>query len=229
MSLTNVSKPTSLGDVNFSKLITRIAWMAVLAVGAYFLVKNVPRYLVPSEESYGTYYWPRAWYLLPHFAGGLVALVIGPFQFWPRIRNGYPKIHRIMGRIYLCSILLAASGGFTLAILSLSSHGMAFGSGLLFGATAWFLTSGMAYVAIRRRNFVQHKQWMIRSYVVTFAFVSYRFANNVLLSLGMTALTDRRAILGWACWAVPLLVTELVLQSKQVFASGNRVSDGARV
>ena len=33
--------------------------------------------------------------------------------------------------------------------------------------------SGMALIAIRRRNFIQHKEWMIRSYVVTFAFVTF--------------------------------------------------------
>ena len=89
-------------------------------------------------------------------------------------------------------------------------------------AVVWLLTSGMAFAAIRRRNIVQHKQWMIRSYVVTFAFVTFRLGNNLMMYFGVGAQGGRGATLAWACWAIPLLVTELVLQGRQVFATSAR-------
>ncbi len=103
-------------------------WIVVLAIGAYFILDNIPRYLVWSEASYGPYYWPRAEFLLPHLLGGLVAIAIGPFQFWSRIRNNYPKIHRVSGRVYLASVVIGALAGMAMAFTS--GVNLAYASGL---------------------------------------------------------------------------------------------------
>ena len=196
--------------------LTKALWIATLAIGVYFVAVNVPRYLIWSEISYGAYFWPRATILLPHLLGGLVAIVIGPFQFWPRIRNNYPKVHRISGRIYLSAVLVGALGGMGLAVTS--GVNVSYAAGLFALAIAWLMTSGMALASIRRRNFVQHKQWMIRSYVVTFAFVTFRVVGDMLMYFGIGEPAQYYAMLAWGCWAIPLLFTEAVLQGKQVFA-----------
>jgi hypothetical protein len=58
---------------------------------------------------------------------------------------------------------------------------------------------------------------MVRSYVVTFAFVTDRVINNVMLYFGIGQITDR-FLISWASWAVPLLLTEVIIQGKLVFA-----------
>jgi hypothetical protein len=82
---------------------------------------------------------------------------------------------------------------------------------LIYLACAWLVVSGMAYVAVMRRQFAAHREWMIRSYVVTFAFVLFRLMEdlNVYGSLGGEA---QAVMLGWMAWTVPLLITEVVLQ-----------------
>jgi hypothetical protein len=42
------------------------------------------------------------------------------------------------------------------------------------------VTSGLAFVAIKKQLYDQHKEWMIRSYVVTFAFVTFRALQGTL-------------------------------------------------
>jgi hypothetical protein len=210
------SKPASLDNtVSSSRVLTGLAWALAVSIGAFFVLTYVPAYFIWSEKSYGPYFWPRAGILLPHILGGLVAIVMGPFQFSPRIRNSYPKVHRVSGRIYLTAVLVGAIAGIALAMTS--SLGLAYGIGLFSLTIAWLLTSGMALAAIRRRNFIQHKQWMARSYVLTFAFVIFRLGSDLMSVLGVPML-DRFTVMAWACWAVPLLITELVIQSKQVFA-----------
>jgi Predicted membrane protein (DUF2306) len=59
----------------------------------------------------------------------------------------------------------------------------AFGLGGL--ALAWMLTTGMALIAIRRSLVDQHKEWMIRSYVVTFGFVTFRGIIPLLRAAGV--------------------------------------------
>ena len=83
-------------------------------------------------------------------------------------------------------------------------------------ATAWIGTTGMAFLAIRRGLVEQHKEWMIRSYVVTFAFVGFRVIVPALSAAGVSR--DQGAIAAWACWAVPLLITELILQGRKILA-----------
>jgi hypothetical protein len=58
---------------------------------------------------------------------------------------------------------------------------------------------------------------MIRSYVVTTAFVTFRAAFAALQgsAIGENAAA---ALLAWACWAIPLLITEAVLQGRKIHA-----------
>ena len=57
---------------------------------------------------------------------------------------------------------------------------------------------------------------MIRSYVVTFAFVTFRLVFTVLQAAHVGQLQEDLAIASWFCWAVPLLITEAILQGRKV-------------
>jgi uncharacterized membrane protein len=220
-STTIASKTQSSGRaVDFSRILAAFAWAMVLSMVAYFVLREVPRYFVWSEASYGAYYWPRKTVVFPHILMAISAILIGPFQFLSRIRNGYPKVHRILGRIYVVSALLGSASGMVMAIIS--SRGLVNDTGLFGLGLAGLLTTSMAYIAIRNRNFIQHKQWMVRSYVVIFGFVTIRSITSVMLQYGFSNPDDRFGVATWACWAIPLLLTELVIQGRQVFASGTR-------
>ena len=80
---------------------------------------------------------------------------------------------------------------------------------------AWVITCSLAIVAVKRRQFLQHQEWMIRSYVVTFAFVVFRMVMVLLTSLDVGTLVDRLNVASWFCWAVPLLVGEAVIQGRK--------------
>ena len=193
-----------------------LGWALVLGTAAYFLVKNTPRYFVLNAASYGKYFWAKAGWLFPHVVAGTFALVIGPLQFWPRMRRDYLSFHRMAGKIYVTAVAVGSIAAFGMATTIAGKP--AFALGLTGLGVAWLLTTGMAFIAIRRKNIVQHRQWMVRSYVTTFAFISYRLANDVMIAAGLFAYADRQAMLAWGCWAIPLLITEVLLQSKAVFA-----------
>jgi hypothetical protein len=84
---------------------------------------------------------------------------------------------------------------------------------------AWIVTTGLALVSIRRRLIAQHKEWMIRSYVMTFAFVNFRIVAGILQAGGVGTLQEQLTLASWVCWAVPLLITEAILQGRKIFAS----------
>lgn len=195
-----------------------IGWSAVVALALYFIAKNALHYYYggTAHDGYGTF---AGWIRL-HIAAGMAALFAGLAQFRTGLHGGRWAVHRLVGRVYLGSIAVASIAAVTL--LTRTRGGWVFASGLAGLAIAWVATSGLAYIAIRRGNIIQHREWMIRSYVVTFAFVNFRIFYDVLEGLHVGKWHERAAVSSWFCWAVPLLITELVLQGRKVFAAPTR-------
>jgi len=154
----------------------------------------------------------RGWLLL-HITMGMVAILTGPVQLWLGLKDLYPRLHRNLGFAYMAAIVLGSAAGYYLAFHT--SGGVVFGSGLAALATVWLTTIGMAYLAITRHLYEQHKEWMIRSYVVTFGFVTFRAFDGVLAAQGLPLL-DHIGISAWFAWSVPLVVNEVVLQGRKI-------------
>ena len=154
---------------------------AAFILSLYFVWDKALKYFVFTEESYTPYFWPRANWVLVHVVFGMVALLIGPFQFVPGIRNRYLTVHRWMGRTYLLSTLIAGIAGLYMA--STSQINFTYKYGLISLALVWITTGAMAYMSIRNLNITQHREWMIRSYVVTFGFTAFRLMDELLINV----------------------------------------------
>ncbi|MDP9038698.1 MAG: DUF2306 domain-containing protein [Acidobacteriota bacterium] len=185
-----------------------LGWAFITALAAYFFATTVPNYFRFDAVHY-RYYWPARWWLVAHIGGGSLALWMGPLQFSTTLRKRFVKAHRWMGRLYLCGILVGSLGAMYMGFFV--SPNKAFGIALEFLALAWFVTSGMAYLAVMRRQFVAHKEWMIRSYVVTFGFVLFRLGERWQL-FGSLGSAVQPVMLVWVCWAIPVLGAEVALQ-----------------
>jgi len=53
-----------------------------------------------------------------HIAGGIGAVLAGPWQFSQRLRTRNLNLHRWMGRFYLLEVALGSIGGFGMAVVS---------------------------------------------------------------------------------------------------------------
>ena len=187
--------------------------IAALTALGFFVSVALP-YLLLDPAVLARYEPRRAW-LLVHVAAGGVALLTGPVQLWIGLSGGPPRVHRRLGLTYVAAIAIGSVAAFYLA--ATTTLGWGFGSGITGLAVAWVLTTGLAIAAIRRGFVQQHKEWMIRSYVVTFAFVTFRAMWASLQAAGVGTLTEQLAISSWFCWAGPLLAVEAVLQGRRIF------------
>jgi uncharacterized membrane protein len=109
--------------------------------------------------------------LIPHTICGTFALLAGPVQFSSRLRRRYLRFHRALGLMYVVSVFI---GAFTGIALAAGRPGL---PGTSMQAAAWVVCTTAAFVAARNRQIVSHRQWMARSYAVTFTFVSSRVLN----------------------------------------------------
>jgi len=131
--------------------------------------------------------------LIPHTLCGTFALLAGPLQFSTRFRQRHLKLHRILGRIYFGSVIIGALTGVALA------WGRPGLPGTSMQGAAWIVCTTAAVIAARNRQVAVHRQWMARSYAVTFTFVSSRVLNlmpaywshlgDVLSAVGVIAFT----------------------------------------
>jgi uncharacterized membrane protein len=203
----SISTLTSPRRGTRSRIVSYLSWAVLIAAASWFYRIAVARYTHLDAAHYG-HHWNTRWWLLVHLGGGSLALLLGPFQFIRKLRTQYPHIHRWMGRTYLAGILVASIAALYMCIYVTSIPG--FGVSLFFLDVAWLTTSSMALLAALCRQFAVHREWMIRSYVVTFGFVVFRLVqviNPFHLPNGINAVTN-----GWLCWAVPLLFAEVILQ-----------------
>jgi Predicted membrane protein (DUF2306) len=194
-------------------LATIIGWLgaaALLFVGLRFFALSAGHYMIDFSQASYTRYWPDRGYLLVHIIGGSLALLSGPFQIWSGLRRRVLKVHRLIGFTYLGGVVLGSAGAFYMASISPIPT---FGVALTVLAFAWLLTSGMAVLAIKNRRIDVHKEWMIRSYIVTYGFVSFRFIDEMGLFAKLG--NERLATTAWICWTIPLLFAEVAMQWKR--------------
>jgi len=186
------------------------AWCLIIAVIFWFLVHFAAHYYLQYTEDSFDPYWPRRGWLLLHVSGGLLALVVGPWQFWTGLRRRVPRIHRWTGRLFIVGVAVGVTGAAYLAVTT--TYGWPWGVGVGGLAVAWASCTVMAFYAIRRGEIATHREWMIRTYVVTFAFVTDRVLDYGLPPSDIQPEPDRMVTDIWLSWVVPLFAT-IIIQS----------------
>lgn len=206
-----MATPTTAVTSSFNSL-GKGALLLVGVVALYFAYTYVLPYSVWNEQSYG-YYWPNRLPLAAHATGGLLALLAGVFQLWSGFNGRAMSTHPLTGRVYLAGVLVGSLGAL---VLSFTSHlyGFAWGVGLFSLATAWLAITLMALLCIKRRKIRPHKQWMVRSYILTFAFVTFRIATDYIPAetLWNISAQEMAVAMIWPVWVLPLLAYEVYLQ-----------------
>lgn len=115
------------------------------------------------------------WYLFTfrtHIFLGLVAIVIGPFQFMKKIRNNQKTFHRVIGYIYTVSIFFSGLSGLAIAQFAMGGWKTTVGFSIL--SLAWLYTIIKAISSIRVGEVLNHKKWMFLSYGLTFSAITQR-------------------------------------------------------
>lgn len=191
--------------------ISRGLW-AVGAVSSVMIALVSYRYFIPSipEPSNVTgNLMARPW-LLVHAGLAATALLTGPWQFLPRLRVRAPRLHRWLGRIYIFSCVVGGTGGLLLASGATAGPIARAGFGLL--AVVWLVVNLQGLRLAMTGRYAEHRQWMIRSFALTFGAVLLRVYIPISQMMGIEFMTAYRAI-SWLAWVPNLIVAELYLRS----------------
>jgi hypothetical protein len=185
------------------------------AAALWFLYAYAMPYVGVDAGQLGIYQAKHDW-LYAHIIAGTVALLAGPVQLWLGLNRRAPLVHRILGVLYVLAVGVSGTAAFYLA--THTDFGWVFGTGLTAMAFVWVVTTAFAAIAIGFRQIDQHREWVIRSYVVTFAFVTFRILEFGLDLAKVGTLVERMTAASWLSWSVPLFITEAILQGQKLFA-----------
>ena len=128
---------------------------------------------------------------------GAVALRIGLTKNWFRW-------HKPAGYAYIAGGTVAASVALIRSFDTKHTPGLATGTLAAF----WLLFTAMAYRAVRNRIFDEHRDWMIRSYVLAWTFVFCRFWTRA----APASLQGDGSDMIWVTWIAPIMLAEMALQ-----------------
>jgi uncharacterized membrane protein len=184
---------------------------AAISLMLAYAIPHDESFLIHPQDPIWQHYEPFKWWLLPHGMTGACALLLGPMQFSDRLRERFRQFHRVVGRIYVAGVFLAAPLGFYIQFFQ-ERMGVprSFSIAAAADAALWMVTTGIALVFILKGKVQEHRQWMTRSFAVALVFLEVR----VIGGLGGWDNLDFHAneTIVWACLAFSILSADLVLQ-----------------
>lgn len=157
---------------------------------------------------------PVKWLMILHGPAGALALLLAPFQFSDRLRRRSLRLHRILGRLYVAGVVIAAPAAVPIAFI--------LGPPLLVMAAmiqsgGWLLTTAIALYCVRTGNIRQHQEWMTRSYPFAMVFV---FARAIIAIPAIKALGEVGFVsVIWSVIALACFVPSLVISWRAMFKS----------
>lgn len=188
------------------------ALLLVIVLGAagisWFLATDAAVYLRYTPEKYTDYYWSRRAGLILHVGAGTLALTVGLAQVFLGLSGRTRRLHRAFGRFYVFAVLLGVSASCYLAA-TIPAGSPVYSGGLVGLGAAWFITTVIGYRCVIRGDLAGHRAWMLRSFVVTFGFVTLRVVVAIIAGLGLMSEDDANSPAAWLCWVVPLAVLEI--------------------
>ena len=183
-----------------------------------YVLRHNEIFLINTQDPEWQHIHSFRWYLLPHGIAGACALLLAPMQFSDRLRRRFTKLHRVVGRIYVGGVLIAAPFGFYIQYFEERTGApRSFSLAAATQATTWIVTTLVALLLIRQGKVEPHRRWMTRSFAIALVFLEVRVILGVTGWETLGGNVDETVV--WACNVFALLAADIVLQCQELLRS----------
>lgn len=167
-----------------NRTLGRLLWIAVIFLAFIGLAVATRRTIVllrpgalsspknPAADLDAHFASERA-LVLTHILPAMLFMVLGPLQFVRSLRSRYPQIHRWSGRIFLAASAVVGISGLKLAF-GKTIGGLDEKAAITLFGTFFLIALAKALWHALRREFAQHREWMIRGYAIGLAVATIR-------------------------------------------------------
>ncbi|HEV7227192.1 DUF2306 domain-containing protein [Brevundimonas sp.] len=168
---------------------------------------------------------PISW--LAHAWAGVAFGVCGPLQFVRALKGGFGMLHRTAGWIFVLSGAALALSGISLLLQVTPQRTAIIDVGRGIFGLALLLTLFLAVVAIRKRDVLSHRAWVIRAYAVGMGlgtaslvfFPIYLVTGHAPTGFGADALFV-------GSWALNIGLAEAIVRNLRTTAKGSTRAAG---
>jgi uncharacterized membrane protein len=159
---------------------------------------------------------------LVHIFPGLLLMILGPLQFSRKLRERYPKFHRVNGRVFLICAAIVGISALAMSLGMPAIGGVNQAAATTLFATFFLFALGKAFVHIRRREIVLHREWMMRAFGTGLAVATIRPIIGFFFATSrLTGLTTHE-FFGTAFWlgfTLQLMAVEAWIQHTRSLAA----------
>lgn len=201
--------------LNLHRILTTIVWLPIIVFTGlltfntvhYFIYDTTYGFLAEKQAELQNPLWAISFYV--HIATATVCLMVPVFQFLVRITKATHRWHVILGRGYVWSTLLfVCPTGTYMALFAKGGLGAQTGfmaQGILL---AWFTWKG--YQSIKKHQLNTHVEWMVRSYAIATAALTFRLYHLIFIFLGLEYNANYTAA-QWISVVGNLLLAEFII------------------
>jgi len=181
------------------------SWLMLLITLEYWPIRNDAAFLQIKQQYLGIRHWEVAFWI--HVFVSMLPLLAGFTQFTPLILTKIPKVHRLMGRVYVFTVC-CVTGPASLVMAFYANGGITSRIAFVILATLWLATTGMGWREVMRRNFKAHREWMIRSYALTLSAITLRAWKYVIVFIFEPPPMDAYRLVAWLGFVPNILIAE---------------------
>lgn len=149
-----------------------------------------------------------------HITASIIFGLVGAFQFVPTFRNKNKKWHRVSGLILVILGLVSGLTGLWLTIFypHVPTDGEYLYSIRIVVGTAMVICIVLGFISVKRRNFSEHSNWMIRSYALGMGAGTQVLTHLPwFIFVGEPTGLPRDLMMG-AGWGINLIVAEWIIR-----------------
>lgn len=177
----------------------------------YFVLdRNFSLLAFKTSQELNNLAWIIFFYI--HITTSGIALLTGWSQFREEWRKHHTRLHRLLGKIYILAAMTGAVSGIFLGFSA--TGGVIPRTGFIILGLVWLLSTAKAYLAIKQKKIIRHKNLMTYSYAACFAAVTLRLWLQLFIIAGVS-FTTAYAIVAWICWIPNLIVAGWIIRANK--------------
>lgn len=199
-------------DVLVYLVLCSVTFLMLNAIAEHFTLQPDAGFLKVKQEYVQNRVWRTTFYI--HVFSAVLTLLAGFTQFSSYILKEHKKLHRFMGRLYVFNILFINFPAGMLMAFYANGHLL---SRIAFVTLdcLWFWFTLKAFLEIRKGNIKAHKQFMIRSYALTFSAITFRTWKIVLSGMFVLDPVTLYMIQAWIGFVPNLLFAEWLIRKQK--------------
>ncbi|HMD00740.1 MAG TPA: DUF2306 domain-containing protein, partial [Ferruginibacter sp.] len=145
-----------------------------------------------------------------HVFSSLFALLAGFTQFSTRFLKRNPRLHRIFGYTYVINVLMV-TGPAGLLMSFYANGGISSRIAFVMLSVLWISFTAIALYKAVKKDFIGHRNFMIRSFALTLSAVTLRIWKYLLANYTDIHQMDRYRMIAWLGWTLNLIAAEFLI------------------